>query len=108
MLLTGLYSACFYGRKATMWPLKILTEQYHGYLQFFHMYNAIDPLLVFLLLITKIILIKYKLSFFNNYIFRYIIGFVMLKSVTNECMNLLEIANCDFFASKKITENSRL
>jgi hypothetical protein len=69
MLFIELYSTCFYSRKPTMWPLEILTEQHQGHTQFFHMYNAIDRLFAFLLLITKIILIKYKLNFLENYLF---------------------------------------
>jgi hypothetical protein len=66
MLFTELYSNCFYSRKPTIWPLKILTEQHQGHRQFFHIYNAIDRLFPFLLLITKVILIRYKLSFLRK------------------------------------------
>jgi hypothetical protein len=91
MLFTELYSNCFYSRKPTIWPLKILTEQHQGQPQFFHMYNSTDPLLAFLLLIAKIIFIKYNLNFLHNYLFDKLLGMRFWNQLKMRCLSLLQL-----------------
>ncbi len=62
MLSIDLCSICFCSKKLTIWSWKILTKQCRGHSQVFYMYNTVNSALLLLLLIAKIILIKYKLK----------------------------------------------